>query len=125
MFRVPNGFARAHIQTDRVNQCFLGSAIHFFVRGEPIDAMTNAGGGNRRQCKPGTLVRAGCAQPLGAERQLGTWDSVVADDSHAQSMAEPQINGAEPLREFFSCRQCMVSAPAPAARAGVASSGSG
>ena len=57
--------------------------------------MTYAGGGNRREREPGILVHPGRNQPLGAGCQLGTGNSRVSDNSHAQSMAEPRIKGAQ------------------------------
>ena len=88
MLGISNRFARKRIQADHADQRFLGGAIHLFMRGETVDAMANAGRGNCSQCLPGTLVRAGCNQAIGARCQPGARDSGVSDDPHAQSMAE-------------------------------------
>ena len=93
MFEARGGFLRAHIQPDRANQCLLGGAVHLFVRRKPVDTVANTGGANCRQRKPGILVHTGSDQPLGTGHQLGAGTSGIANNSHAQSMAEPRIKG--------------------------------
>ena len=98
MFEARNCITRAHIQPDGAKQCLLGGAIHLFMRRKPVNAMGDPGGANRRKRKPGILVRAGCDQPIGAGHQLGARNSVIAYNSHAQSMAEPRIKGQRQRR---------------------------
>ena len=80
--------ARPKIHANRVNQCIVSRAIHHFVGSKPVNAVANAGCGNRRQHTPGSLVNTGCAQSRGARRQLRFGNSAVANKSHPQSMAE-------------------------------------
>ena len=59
--------------------------------------MADTGSGNRRNRKAGILVRGGRNQSLGAGHQLGNGNSRVADNSHAQSMAEPRIKSVQDI----------------------------